>query len=260
MHEAIRHVKTADGDMPVEVFTPTQTGACPGIIFFMDIFGFRDELRDMCRRYAAAGYAVFLPGLFYRQGNPCFQPTSQPGDGAPAEASALNEALTTEMTAEDTANLIQQVAKLTEVLVPAFGTVGYCMGGRHAMASAARNKGDVRAAASLHGGRLINATPHSMEKLIDDMEAELFFGFAKDDPTCPPDHQSIIEQALAVSSTPGRIEYFDAAHGWTFPERYCFDKPAAERAWTCVLDLFGRRLQQRANAGAVQRMPPVEAV
>lgn len=242
MHDAVKHVKTADGDMPVEVFTPTETGTCPGIIFFMDIFGFRDELRQMCRRYAAAGYAVFLPGLFYRQGNPCFQPTIQPGDGAPAEAAALNDALTTGMTAADTASLIQQVADLTKVQVPAFGTVGYCMGGRHAIASAAHNKRDVRAAASLHGGRLINATPHSMEKLIGEVEAELFFGFAKDDPTCPPAHQATIEQALAASSTPGRVEYFDAAHGWTFPERYCFDAAAAERSWDCVLDLFGRRL------------------
>lgn len=242
MREFVAYVETDAGDMPVEMFVPSLSDTYPGVIFYMDIFGFRDELRRMCRRYATAGYAVFLPGLFHRHGNPSFQPANRKGDGASRDAQKLNDATTVEMTVADTTALIDQVDRLTSVNVPMFGTVGYCMGGRHALACAAENPDKVRAAASFHGGRMISDTGYSAEKLIDRVNGEVYFGFAKDDPTCPDADQRLIAEALAQSDTQGRVDYYDAEHGWTFPERHCFDEAASERAWENVLHLFRTRL------------------
>ncbi|GAB5374190.1 MAG: dienelactone hydrolase family protein [Acuticoccus sp.] len=245
MRETTQHVQTSDGAMPVEVFTPSRAEAYPGVIFYMDVFGFRDELRRMCRRYASAGYVVFLPGLYHRHGNPSFRPSNSKGDGVPEEARKLNAATTIEMTVADTTALIHQAAELTDVAVPVFGTVGYCMGGRHALACAAENPRDVHAAASLHGGQLISASPSSMERLIERIACEIYFGFASDDPTCPPADQALIAEALARATTPGRIDRYAAQHGWTFPERHCFDEKASEDTWEAMFHLLRTRLWAR---------------
>lgn len=38
------------------------------VLFFMDAPAIREELRDMARRIATAGYYVMLPNLYYRSG------------------------------------------------------------------------------------------------------------------------------------------------------------------------------------------------
>jgi len=34
-------------------------------------------------------------------------------------------------------------------------------------------------------------------------------------------------------------------HGFAFPQRWCYDKPAAERHWERLLALYRRRLRAR---------------
>src|SRR5258707_5955299 len=47
---------------------PERHGPHPVVLFFMDAPGIREELRDMARRIATAGYYVMLPNLYYRSG------------------------------------------------------------------------------------------------------------------------------------------------------------------------------------------------
>lgn len=180
-------INTRNGEMPVEVFYPELSNAYPSVIFYTDVFGLRDELRDMCRRIASVDHAVFMPSMHYRDGNPTFPPATGQMEG---------------------------------LSIPVWGMIGYCMGGRHAMAGAAANPNSVRAATSLHGGKLVNDTDTSTHRVIDDV----YFGFAKNDPTCPDAHQRIIHDAFEQSATPGRVDYYEAQYGWTFPERHCFNK------------------------------------
>ena len=242
MQEFTATLETRDGQMPVEVFHPDLGTTYPGVVFYMDVFGLREELRDMCRRYATAGYAVFMPNMFYRQGGPSFAPANKPADTVDPEAQRLNQATTTAMSADDTAAIFRYADQMPSLSVPVWGTVGYCMGGRHAMKSAAAHKQQVNAAVSLHGGQMVRDAPDSTERLIEQIDGKVYFGFAKNDPTCPDAHQKIIADALAASTTTGRVEYYDAAHGWTFPDRHCFHKAAADRAWENVFHLFRTRL------------------
>ena len=106
MHEHTVQIATPDGVMPVEMFHPSHEDTYPGIVFYMDVFGLRDELRDMCRRFAVAGYAVALPSMYYRAGGPSFPPSNGPHDAVPEEARRLNLATTQAMSASDTRALL----------------------------------------------------------------------------------------------------------------------------------------------------------
>src|SRR4051812_27340113 len=68
MIEKQAEIATKAGRMSTFVCHPERHGPHPVIIFFMDAPGIREELRDMARRLATAGYYVLLPNLYYRAG------------------------------------------------------------------------------------------------------------------------------------------------------------------------------------------------
>ena len=39
-----------------------------------------------------------------------------------------------------------------------------------------------------------------------------------------------------------------ALHGFTFPERFCYHREAAERVWSKLFDLFERQLKSQPNS------------
>jgi len=239
-------IATADGSMPVFVTRPEEGGPHPGVILFMDALGIREELRDMARRIGTVGYFVMLPNLFYRQGGPSFDP-ARLATGAPdPEMMRLNRATTHALVLSDTAALLDHLASEPAARDPV-GTIGYCMGGRHALAAAGRFPERVAAMASLHGGFQVTDRADSAHLTIPRIRAECYFGFADGDPLSPPEHQSAIGEACQRHGVEARLEtYPGAEHGFTFPTRHCFHKPSAERAWERVFALFGRRLQAAA--------------
>ena len=232
--------------MPVELFHPDLDTTYPGVIVYMDAFGIREELRDMCRRFATAGYAVFLPNMYYREGGPSFAPPRNKGDRPSAEAQRLNRATTVAMSLKDTGALLRHAAGL-DVSIPAWATVGYCMGGRHAIAAAVEHSDPIKAALSIHGGAMINDTALSCDRLIARSRAEIYLAFARNDPSCPDDHKRRLETALTAPGVTGRAEHYDAEHGWTFTDRHCFDKQAAERVWENAFHIFRTRLWDNAR-------------
>ncbi len=68
MFERQIDIETRDGRMSTFVCHPERGGPYPAILFYMDAPGIREELRDMARRIASAGYFVMLPNMYYRAG------------------------------------------------------------------------------------------------------------------------------------------------------------------------------------------------
>src|ERR1700749_4789674 len=68
MKEQIVDIRTKDGAMETFLCCPERGGPYPVILFLMDAPGIREELRDMARRLATAGYCVLLPNMYYRSG------------------------------------------------------------------------------------------------------------------------------------------------------------------------------------------------
>src|SRR5438093_11854923 len=61
-------VTTKYGAMPTFAVCPDGPGQYPGIIFYMDAPGIREELRNMARRIARHGYFCLLPDMYDRLG------------------------------------------------------------------------------------------------------------------------------------------------------------------------------------------------
>jgi carboxymethylenebutenolidase len=240
MRERTIEIATEGGRLPLFITHPEEGGPHPTVIFFMDALGIREELRDMARRIGTVGYYVMLGNLFWRDGGVSFDPKLLPTTDP--EMMRLNHATTHAMVLADTRAMLEFAAEDPAARGPV-GTVGYCMGGRHAYAAAGSFE-QVAAMVSLHAGFQVTDRADSAHLLTRHIKAECYFGFAEGDPLSPPEHQEIIADECARWGVAHPLETYPAEHGFTFPERYCYDKPSAERAWERVFALFDRRLRQ----------------
>ena len=239
MKELSLVIPTPHGEMPVFAAVPQGVACAPGVLIYMDVFGPREELRDIARRFASCGYVAVLPQLFHRLGSPVFAPIGNPDDALDPAAVRANDATSMAGSAIDTRAIIDCAsAGAFGIRCGLWGAIGYCMGGRHALSAAATHPRWVRAALSVHGGRLVDGSETSPHHLINGSSVPLYFAFAKDDPTCPQAHQTTIAQLAARSAGRVTVEHHDAAHGWSFPDRWCFDRAASERVWEQALAMF----------------------
>ena len=244
MIERTIEIAARDGRMPCFVVHPDEDGPFPVVLVYMDALGIREELRDMARRFASAGYYTMLANLYYRDGGPSFDPRVLATGELDPRMMALNGALSTAMTASDTKAMLAFAASDANAASRA-AAVGYCMGGRHAVAAAAACPETIAAYASLHGGRLVRADSDSPHLLIARTDAEAYFGWAQDDPVAPLEDAATVEAALVARGLRYRIEHHRGAeHGFTFPERYCYHKQAAELVWARLFALFRRTLER----------------
>ncbi|MCM0019571.1 MAG: dienelactone hydrolase family protein [Tagaea sp.] len=233
---------TPDGTMPVFVVHPDEGGPLPVVLVYMDALGIREELRDMTRRFASAGYYAMLANLYYRWGGSSFDGSGLADGKFDPRMMELNDALSMDMTVRD-AGVQLDFAARDPAAAKTGAAVGYCMGGRHAIAAGEAFGDRVKCFASIHGGRLVTEASDSPHRRLARATGEAYFGWAFDDPTAPAAHEAVVRDVLAKRGLRHRVELHEGAlHGFAFPERYCFHKRAAETVWARLFAMFGRNL------------------
>ena len=233
-------LETADGMMNTFVTHPEEGGPHPVVFFYMDAPGKREELHDMARRLGTAGYVVVLPNLYYRQTR---QFELDFNDSASREQMfEYMKRLSDAMVASDTEALFAYVDALPAADRRRVGAVGYCMSGPFVFAMAAMFPDRIQAAASLYGVRLFGEK--SPAHLASEVKGELYFGCAEFDDYAPKEMIEGLEDHLRTVGANARIEWYPGTHhGFAFPQRTVYDKPAAERHWERLHDLFARNLK-----------------
>jgi carboxymethylenebutenolidase len=244
MIERTLDISTRDGEMTTFICHP-DGGAHPLIIFYMDAPGIREELRDMARRLAGAGYYVLLPNLYYRADVLELGSFAGPGDAATRERMmALMNDLTIPMVMEDTDALLAFTGKDEAASKGPAGAVGYCMSGQFAINAAARHPDRFAAAASIYGVRLVTDSDDSPHAVVARAKAELYFACAETDHWAPPPMVEALRAAVAGPEIDAEVEdYPGVEHGFAFPQRAAYNREAAERHWGRLFALFARRLR-----------------
>src|ERR1700678_2291687 len=105
-------ISTKDGRMSTFIFHPEHSGPHPVIIFFMDAYGIREELRMMARRLATVGYYVLLPNLYYRAGRDTIYGPDvlEKGSAEQARMRAVRTKMTIPPVMEDVGTMLDFVA------------------------------------------------------------------------------------------------------------------------------------------------------
>jgi len=237
-------IQTKDGRMGTFVCHPERGGPHPVILFFMDAPGIREELRDMARRFASAGYYVMLPNLFYRSGvEELGNFIGEEGAATRKKMFALIETITIPLVMVDTDALIAFADADPAASKGAIGTVGYCMSGQYAISAAACHPDRIKAAASFYGVRLKTEAPDSPHLAAHKATAEIYVAWAETDHYAPLEELEPFRQSLAGLNAEVEL-YKGAEHGFAFPGRPAYNREAADRHWERLFALFARRLGQ----------------
>ncbi|NQW09660.1 MAG: dienelactone hydrolase family protein [Alphaproteobacteria bacterium] len=245
MLEDTLDIPTKDDAMQTFVCRPDRGGPFPAIFFLMDAPGVREELRDMARRLATVGYVVLLPNLYYRAGRDMvFGPdVLEAGSAEHTRMRAVRSKMTIPPVMDDVAAMLAFVDARDDVRHGPVGCHGYCMSGPYALAAAARYPDRVAAAASFYGTWLVSDAVESPHLTLGQAKGELYIACAEHDELAPLPMVEELRQLFEASGARGELEVYPGVHhGFGFPQRWCYDKPAAERHWQRLLALYDRNL------------------
>jgi len=245
MIEHTLDIPTKDGGMETFICHPERGGPFPAIFLLMDAPGIREELRDMARRLGTVGYVVLLPNLYYRAGRDTkYGPdVLEHGSAEHTRMRAVRTKMTIPPVMDDFAAMLTYVDGRNEVRKGPVGCHGYCMSGPYALAAAARFPDRVAAAASFYGTWLVSDAVESPHLNLGKAKGELYIACAEHDELAPLPMVEQLKGLFQTSGNPGELEIYPKVHhGFAFPQRKVFDKPAAERHWERLFALYKRRL------------------
>jgi len=239
-------ISTEDGVADAYLSRPDgRDGPHPGVLFIMDAFGLRPRIEEMVDRIAARGFVVLAPNVLYRAGRasnmeiPDLQDPAQRDPFFARLRPAMAE-LTPERIVSDGAAYL---GYLGEIASEPCAITGYCLGGRLGWRIAAAYPERVAALAAFHSGGLVSDEEDSPHLSAGAISAELYFGFADNDQSMPPEHIARLEQALADAGARYRSELYEgAAHGYTMSDTAAYDEAAAERHFTELFALLDRTI------------------
>lgn len=245
-------VPTKAGEMECFVTHPEENAPFPAVVLYMDIWGVREELYDVARRVATVGYYVILPDLYYRQGK--VRQAFYDADGKQRSFQALSKeeqqevlkplfALKDEMVLEDTAALIDFLAKGEPVKAGPMGCYGYCLGGRLILRVAGAFPDRIKASAGMHGTNIVSDGPDSPHLAALAAQGEIYMGFGELDSFSPPAVIETMRQTLSDRRFGYRFTvHKNIHHGYGLPDRDVYDKASTNRDWENIFAMFRRQL------------------
>lgn len=244
MIEQFVDIATADStsDTPMVTFVvhPDSGGPHPLVLFFMDAPGMREEIRDMARRLATAGYYVMAPQLYYRE----IAEYNLFETGDRDRMVELMSGLSNDMVVSDSNALIAHAVADPAASTERVGAAGYCMSGPFAVYLLGQLPDQMAAAASFHGVRLVADADDSPHLQLANARGEVYVGAAETDSYAPPEMIEAFELARVEAGCAGRTEWYPGTeHGFAFRERPLYDRDASERHWERMHDLFDRNLR-----------------
>lgn len=245
MIEETLDIATRDGRMETFICQPERGEPVPAVFLLMDAPGIREELMDMARRLATVGYCVLLPNLYYRAGTDTkYGPdVLTHGSAEHARMRAVRTRMTIPPVMEDVAAMLAFADARKGVKAGPVGTHGYCMSGPYALAAAARFPDRIAAAASFYGTWLVSDAVESPHLTLGKAKGELYIACAEHDELAPLPMVQELKRLFDASGAAGELEMYPAVHhGFAFPQRWCYDKLAAERHWERLIALYRRRL------------------
>jgi len=195
-------------------------GKGPGLVLIQEIFGVNQVMRDLADGYAAQGYVVACPDIFWRQ-EPGIQITDKT-DAEWARAFELFKGFDFALGVEDLIATLQTL-RAHAACSGKVGTVGYCLGGNLAYQMACRSSAD--ASVSYYGVGL-----DGLLDMAPGIKKPLLLHVAEKDGFVPPEAQAKTAAALSGNRHVTIHTYAGQDHAFARVGGKHYDKASADLA------------------------------
>ena len=204
-----------------------QTGSGPGVVVMQEWWGIVPHIKDVCDRFAAAGFTALAPDLYHGK------VTTEPD-----EAGKYMMALEVGRATKDMSGAVDELVRRTGRAK--VGAVGFCMGGGLALALAVARPDAVAAVAPFYG---VIGWPEAAPDYASMTAAVQGHYAERDDYAAPPASRALEAQLKDLGKEVEIFIYPGTQHAFfndTRPEVY--DAGASRQAWERVIPFFHRHL------------------
>ena len=225
-------IHAADGGGFSAYLATPKSGKGAGILLIQEIFGVNKVMRDLANGFAAQGYAVMCPDLFWRQ-----EPGVNITDQSEAEwkkAFALYQGFNADKGVDDLKATLAALRKHA-ACTGKVGSVGYCLGGKLAYLMATRSDADANV--GYYGVGIQDSLGEAKS-----IKKPLMLHIAGKDQFVPPEAQTKIKQGLQTNSLVTLYSYPEQDHAFARVGGQHYDKAAADLANKRTADFFKQHL------------------
>ena len=235
-------IATSSGDIPGYRARPLEAkGKLPVVLVVHEIFGVHEHIKDVCRRFAKAGYFAIAPELFARQGD-----VSKLTDFKEIVSKVVSKVPDAQVISDLNA-AVAFAKKGAHADVSKLAITGFCWGGRITWLYAAQQPA-LKAAVAWYGkitGEKDELHPRFPADVVSQLKAPVLGLYGGKDQGIPLETVQQQAQALAASSNAASKAssihvYPEAGHAFFADYRPSFHKPSAEDGWQRALDWFKR--------------------
>ena len=229
-------IAVKDGEIPAYRAMPAKGKNFPVALVVQEIFGVHEHIKDICRRFAKAGYLAIAPEMYARQGDVS---KLQMNQIMPIVAKVPDEQVMSDLDAA------VAWAKKNGGNTAKLGITGFCWGGRIVWLYAAHNPG-LKAGVAWYG-RLVPPPPdranplqpkHPVE-LVKDLKAPVLGLYGGKDTGIPLDTVEQMRKTIKDAGKPSEIiVYPEAQHGFHADYRPSYKKDDAQDGWAKLLAWF----------------------
>jgi carboxymethylenebutenolidase len=212
-------VTNADGETFDAYVSLPPTGRGPGLLLIQEIFGVNEHIRAVADQYAADGYCVIAPDIFWRDERRLDLNYDQAGfDKGLGLLGKMNIDQIAKDLRASVATIRQHPACTGKV-----GSVGFCMGGLLSFVAAA--EANVDTAVCYYGGGI-----HQQLARTKKIKCPVLFHFAEKDGYIPSSAVADVRKAMKGRSNVRIVVHPGVDHGFNCWRRPSWDQVTAARA------------------------------
>ena len=220
-------------EIPGYYARPSSGGPFPVVLVVYEVFGLQEHMKDICRRFAKAGYLAVAPDTFSREGDVTHLENLEDLIKIVSQVPDAQVLSDLDAAAEWAAKNRGDARRL--------GITGFCWGGRITWLYAAHNP-KLKAGVAWYGRLVAEGTalqPNNPIDLADSLKAPVLGLYGGKDQGIPLDSVERMRGALRKAGSPSEIiVYPEAGHGFFADVRPSFRKEDAEDGWQRLLGWF----------------------
>lgn len=228
-------IPVADGEIPAYRAMPASGGPFAIVLVVQEIFGVHQYIKDVCLRFAKAGYLAIAPELYARQGD-----VSKFTDYREIFAQVVSKVPDAQVMSDLDA-AVAWAGKTGSGDVTRVGVTGFCWGGRITWLYAAHNP-DLKAGVAWYGRLVGEATelqPKYPLELVANLEAPVLGLYGGKDQGIPLADVEKMNAAIEAAKGESKIVVFpEAGHGFHADYRPSYRAADANDAWQQCLAWF----------------------
>jgi len=210
--------------------TPDGTGPHPGVVVIHEVYGLDEQIKDICQRFAAAGYAALAVDLFTDRNRAVCMTRYMAG----MLLGSVNR-----YGVSDLKSALTYLAKNRAIDANRLGAIGFCMGGSFAVAWACTDS-RLKAIAPFYA---VNPRPLDVVSRL----CPVVGSYPERDFTARGGRS--LDQALTEKGIAHDIKIYPGAeHSFANTGSKAYNLAAAEDSWTRVMKFFGDQIGAKKTA------------